>query len=238
MDKGKLFLIPTHLSSEAEERMIAPVIRDVILQTSHYLVENIRTARRFMSSLQCSDRIDASNFEVLDKHTQHADLVRLMQPVVNGYDIGLMSEAGLPGIADPGAAAVSFAHKNRVKVVPLPGASSIFMTLMASGFNGQFFSFHGYVPIEMDKRIAFLKKLETEVYRSGTSQVFMETPYRNVKLFETMLQCLKPDTFLCIGANVTGSDEFINTKSVKDWKSQKINLHKVPAIFALGTPFY
>jgi 16S rRNA (cytidine1402-2'-O)-methyltransferase len=238
MEKGKLFLIPTHLTSAADERMIAPLIREIILNTNHYLVENVRTARRFMSSLHCTDRIDASHFEILDKNTLRTELSDLMQPVLSGKDMGLMSEAGLPGIADPGAAAVSFAHKNGVQVVPLPGASSIFMTLMASGFNGQSFSFHGYVPIETDKRIAFLKKLETEVYRNGASQVFMETPYRNVKLLETMLHCLKSDTFLCIGADVTGSNELILARSIREWKINTPKVHKIPAIFVLGTPVY
>ncbi|MBW3467779.1 SAM-dependent methyltransferase [Arthrospiribacter ruber] len=232
MNKGKLYLIPNILA-ENTHAVISPQVKEVISKTRYFLVENIRTARRYISSLKLGLTIEDLHFEVLDKNTKGVELEKIMQPIFEGKDIGVISEAGCPGIADPGALAVTFAHQHDIQVVPLSGPSSMFLALMGSGFNGQSFAFHGYLPIQKKERIQAIKTLEAESLKNRTTQIFMETPFRNNHLLEDLLANLRPDTQLCIAKNLTGSDEMIKTKSVKDWKRVKIDLHKIPTVFVL-----
>ena len=233
MQKGSLFLIPTVLAEGTSQSVISPQIREIIPRLDYFLVENVRTARRFISSLKLGISIDSLHFEVLDKSTSSGDIEALMLPLLSGKDIALMSEAGCPGIADPGSLAVAFAHKKGIKVCPLAGPSSMFLALMGSGFNGQSFAFHGYLPIQRQERTQALKALEIESRKLNRTQIFMETPFRNMQLFEDCLESLHPDTLLCIAKNLTGADETIQTKSIIQWKKEKPELHKVPVVFVL-----
>jgi 16S rRNA (cytidine1402-2'-O)-methyltransferase len=232
-NKGKIFLIPTVIASATENNVITRQVKEVIQNTNYYLCENIRTSRRFISELRLGIDIEKLNFEELDKDTEEPSIKTLLKPVLEGSDIGIMSEAGCPGIADPGSLAVKIAHSLNIQVVPLTGPSSIFLALMASGFNGQSFIFHGYVPIEEKERINFIKKLEKSAFQKQT-QIFMDTPYRNDKLFDSLINHLDPRTYLCVAKNITAADEEIYSRTVKDWKQiNKPSLHKVPVIFLI-----
>ncbi|TVP50579.1 MAG: SAM-dependent methyltransferase [Mongoliibacter sp.] len=233
MTKGKLFLIPSPLAENTADTVISPQIKEIIKNTSYFLVENVRTARRFISSLRLGLTIENLDFQILDKKTRPAELEKIIQPIFEGKDIGVISEAGCPGIADPGAIAVTYAHAKGIQVIPLSGPSSMFLALMGSGFNGQSFTFHGYLPIQKKERVQAIKTLEAESQKNRMTQIFMETPFRNNHLLDDLLAHLRPDTQLCIAKNLTGSDEFIQTKSVKDWKKVKIDLHKIPTVFVL-----
>lgn len=233
MTKGKLFLIPSPLAENTADTVISPQIKEIIKNTSYFLVENVRTARRFISSLRLGLTIEELDFQILDKKTRPAELEKIIQPIFEGKDIGVISEAGCPGIADPGAIAVTYAHAKGIQVIPLSGPSSMFLALMGSGFNGQSFTFHGYLPIQKKERVQAIKTLEAESQKNRMTQIFMETPFRNNHLLDDLLAHLRPDTQLCIAKNLTGSDEMIQTKSVKDWKKVKIDLHKIPTVFVL-----
>jgi 16S rRNA (cytidine1402-2'-O)-methyltransferase len=233
MTKGKLFMIPTVLAENTAHWVISPQVQEVIANTKIFLVENPRSARRYISSLKLGITIEELQIEVLDKDTPPEQVSRLMMPLLNGSDIGVISEAGCPGIADPGALAVAYAHQKGIQVVPLSGPSSMFLALMGSGFSGQSFAFHGYLPIDKKERAATLKKLEQESLREKRAQLFMETPFRNNQLLADALATLSPQTKLCIAKNLTASDELIQTKTIADWKSHPIDLHKVPTVFIL-----
>ena len=233
MPKGKLFLIPNVLADNTQDAVITPQVREVIANTKVYLVENMRTARRYISSLKLGVNLDHVHMEILDKGTSPEFINRLMQPLINGADIGIISEAGCPGIADPGALAVEHAHKKGIQVVPLSGPSSMFLALMGSGFSGQSFAFHGYLPIDKKEKVAAIKKLEAESLREKRAQIFMETPFRNNQLLEDLLKTLAPQTKLCIAKNITGSDEMILTKTAQEWKQLPLDLHKIPTVFVL-----
>jgi 16S rRNA (cytidine1402-2'-O)-methyltransferase len=233
MPKGKLFLIPSVLAENTSQWVISPQVQEVIAHTKIFLVENPRSARRYIASLKLGVNLDEIHMEVLNKDTKSEQLPRLMLPLINGADIGVISEAGCPGIADPGALAVAFAHQKGVQVVPIAGPSSIFMALMGSGFSGQAFAFHGYLPIDKKDRAAAIKKLEAESIREKRAQIFMETPFRNNQMFEDLLLSLAPHTKLCIAKNLTATDEFIQTKTVADWKNNPLDLHKIPTVFVL-----
>ena len=233
MPKGKLFLIPTVLADDTAAQVISPQVREVILHTKFFLVENLRTARRYISSLKLGLTIDEISLEVLDKDTPSQQVASLMEPLLKGEDMGIISEAGCPGIADPGALAVAYAHQKGIQVVPLAGPSSLFLALMGSGFSGQSFAFHGYLPIDKKDRVAALKRLEQESLREKRAQLFMETPFRNNQLLADALQTLSPHTQLCIAKNLTAADEMIQSKSVAAWKLNSPDLHKVPAVFIL-----
>jgi len=233
MSKGKLFLIPTILAENTADKVISPQVKDAVKNLSYFLVENVRTARRYISSLRLGLFIEELQFEVLDKSTKGAELERIMRPLFEGQDVGVMSEAGCPGIADPGSAAVAYAHAKGIKVIPLSGPSAMFLALMGSGFNGQSFAFHGYLPIDKKDRIQAIKSLETESAKSNRTQIFMETPFRNNHLMEDLKVTLNPDTKLCIAKNITGPDEMILTKPVSEWRKAKLDLHKIPVVFVL-----
>jgi 16S rRNA (cytidine1402-2'-O)-methyltransferase len=233
MPKGKLFLIPNVLAENTAESIISPQIKEIITHTKVYLVENLRTARRYISSLKLGVNIEELHMEILDKNTAPETINRLMQPLLNGADMGIISEAGCPGIADPGALAVAHAHHKGIQVVPLSGPSSMFMALMASGFSGQSFAFHGYLPIDKKEKAQALRKLENESTKEKRAQIFMETPFRNNQLLEDILSTLAPQTKLCIAKNLTASDELVLTKTVEEWKKLPIDLHKIPTVFII-----
>jgi len=233
MPKGKLFMIPTVLAENTAHWVISPQVKEVIANTKIFLVENPRSARRYISSLKLGINIEELHLEVLDKDTPPEQVSRLMMPLLNGADIGVISEAGCPGIADPGSLAVAFAHQKGIQVVPLSGPSSMFLALMGSGFSGQSFAFHGYLPIDKKERAVALKKLEQESVREKRAQLFMETPFRNNQLLADALASLSPQTKLCIAKNLTAADELIQTKTIADWKNHPLDLHKVPTVFIL-----
>ena len=234
MTKGILYLIPTYLDDSNNGSYIAPIVKEVIENTRYFLVENIRTTRRYFSSLNLGLNIEELAFEKLDKHVSSANLSILTAPLFKGHDMGVVSEAGLPGIADPGKIAVSYAHQKGIRVVPLPGPSSIIQALIASGFNGQSFTFHGYLPIDQKKRQEFIRQMHNTLHKTGTTQLFMETPYRNEKLIKDLLSTLPGPTLLSIAAGISGTRELIQTKSIEKWKKNTPDLHKIPAIFSLG----
>lgn len=231
--KGKLYLIPTPLSENSLDKMVTEELTRIVKSLDYFLVENRRTARRFISSLKLGIKIEDLHINVLDKNTSLKEINHLCAPLSKGKNIGVMSEAGCPGIADPGNLAVTFAHQNHFDVVPLVGPSSIFMAVMASGFNGQSFVFHGYLPIDKQKRMQSIKAIEKDAINKKQTQICMETPYRNDQLFEDFLKYCKPYTRLCVAKDVSGSREMIKTHTIKEWKKLKPDLHKIPTVFLI-----
>ncbi|MDN3687526.1 SAM-dependent methyltransferase [Cyclobacterium jeungdonense] len=232
--KGIVYLVPNVLVLETGPDIMAPLVKNVIAATSYYLVEDFRTARRYISSLKLGVNLEEVRMEKLDKKTPDPQVKKLLEPVLNGQDVGILSEAGCPGIADPGAKAVAWAHRLGIRVVPLPGPSSMFLALMGSGFNGQAFTFHGYLPIERKARIEAIKELEKTALQQKVTQLFMETPFRNNRLLEDLLEQLDGRTELCIASELTGEGESIRTKKVADWRKERPDLHKIPAVFLIG----
>ena len=234
MEKGKLYLIPTYLSSTNNGDNITNAVKNVIRKTSYYLVENIRTARRYIASLQLELDIEKIHFEPMDKRFDEQALPALFKPLLAGANMGILSEAGLPAIADPGNLAVRYAHQEDIEVICLEGASSIILGLISSGLNGQQFTFHGYLPIDPKLREKKIRTMEQTALGSGYSQVFMETPYRNQQLLIALTKILKPDTVLAIGADLTGSEQCTRSKKISVWKKESFKLDKIPCIFLLG----
>ncbi|MEQ8907053.1 SAM-dependent methyltransferase [Ekhidna sp.] len=233
MSQGKLFLIPTYLSTDNDASFVSPMVTEVLLNTKFFFVENVRTARRFISSLKAGITIDELDFKILDKKSNWDQMYPLFEPLRNGEDMGVISEAGVPCLADPGNLAVSFAHQTNIQVVPMPGTSSIQMALIASGFNGQKFTFHGYLPIDKNPRQQKIRELE-KLSQTGYTQLFMETPYRNQQLIKDILKTCRPDTLLSVAADISGSNEKIRTQPVSKWQKTDIQIHKIPAIFSFG----
>jgi 16S rRNA (cytidine1402-2'-O)-methyltransferase len=234
MSAGKLYLVPSPLSANKVDLIINGQVKEIISSLNWFFAENIRTSRRFISSLNLGRPIESLHFAELNKDTEDAEVSKLMDIVTSGENAGVISEAGCPGIADPGAKIVALAHKKGVEVIPLVGPSSIFLALMGSGFSGQSFTFHGYLPI--DKRAAQdkIKQMEKEVVQQGTTQIFMETPYRNNQLLEVVVSACQDNSLLCVASDITGEGEFIQTKKISDWKAKRPDLHKIPTVFLLG----
>lgn len=230
-EKGTLYLIPTIIAEGTAQHVISHHVRDVLKPIQFFLVEDIRTARRYLSSLSIYSSIEQLYFNTLDKNTTETDLPQLMSPLDEGKPVGIISESGCPGVADPGALAVNYAHRKDIKVVPLVGPSSILLALMASGLNGQRFAFNGYLPVEAQEAGLAIKKFENESKAKNETQIFIETPYRNNALTNHLLKNLSDHTLLCIAVNVTGYSEMIKTQTVKEWRSQGITLPKEPALF-------
>ena len=228
-----LFLIPVTLGDTAISKVLPDYNKTVILSIKHFIVENVRTARRFLKQTEPSIDIDALTFFELNKHTLKESISDFLKPVEEGYSVGIISEAGCPAIADPGAEVVALAQRKKIRVIPLVGPSSILLALMASGFNGQHFAFQGYLPIDNEQRIKTLKMMEQRIYSENQTQLFIETPYRNDKIFNDILKTCKSATKLCVAADITSDSEYIKTLSVSDWKKQKPDLSKRPCIFAL-----
>lgn len=232
--ESALYLIPVTLGDTSIEAVLPSGNKDVILQIRHFIVEDVRSARRFLKKVDRDIDISALTFYELNKHTSAADLSGYLDPLLVGESMGVISEAGCPAVADPGADVVAMAQRKGLRVVPLVGPSSIILSVMASGFNGQSFAFHGYLPIESSERARKLKTLEQRIYAEHQTQLFIETPYRNHRMIEDILQNCRPQTRLCIAANITCEGEYIRTRTVKEWKSAQLpDLSKIPCIFLL-----
>lgn len=230
---GTLYLIPSLLGETDPNRSIPDYNTKIINSISYFAVEDLRSARRFLKKVNREINIDELKFELLNKKTSPADLSKLIAPVLRGESCGIISEAGCPGIADPGAGLVEIAHTKGIKVVPLVGPSSILLALMASGFNGQSFSFVGYIPVKPQERKKRIKQLEQRVYTEDQTQMFIEAPYRNLQLLEDLISTLNPNSKLCVACDVTTPEELIISKKVSDWKGQLPPLHKRPAMFLI-----
>ena len=233
MKKGKLYLIPTTLGDGTEEKTLPSSVLNAIKNIDIFIVENIRTSRRFIKKMYKEKDIDNTVFFSYGKHDK-LDLQEDFLPhIYSGKDVGFISEAGVPCVADPGSKIVDFSHQFQVEVVPIVGPSSILLALMASGFNGQNFAFTGYLPIDKLERKKKLIGLEILSRKTNQTQIFMETPYRNVQMFEAILQTSSKLTKLCIASNISLNDEKIITKTIGEWKLEKPNIHKKPTIFLI-----
>jgi 16S rRNA (cytidine1402-2'-O)-methyltransferase len=231
MKKGKLYLIPAVISEDTQADVIPSSVLQILPELKFFLVENVRTARRFLSSLKIYESIEPLHFEVLDKNTGTEMLEELFKPVREGHSLGIISESGCPAVADPGAIAVDYAHKNNITVVPLVGPSSILLALMASGLNGQRFAFHGYLPIESKELVTAVQEFERESKKKRQTQIFIETPYRNNAVMAAMLRTLSDNTLLTAAIDLTGKGESIKTFEVRKWKTLKPDFPKAPAVF-------
>lgn len=233
MTKGKLYLIPSFLGNTIVERVFPFYNMETIVSINHFIVEEIRTARRFLKKISKAIDVENMNFYILNEHTKPEEISHFLDATLEGNDIGLLSEAGMPCIADPGAAIVKMAHEKGITVIPLIGPSSLFLALAASGFNGQNFCFHGYLPIEKTVRSRKIKELEQSAYTKNQTQIFIETPYRNGAMFDALLKNCRSTTHLCIAADLTLETEFIRTLTIEQWKKTAIDLNKKPAVFLL-----
>ena len=231
---AKLFLIPTTLGDTSIERVLPPDLMLIISSIPVFIVENLRTARRFLKKVNPAIVIDDLTFFELNQHTDKKEISRFLEPNRHGFDIGIISEAGCPGIADPGAEVVKIAHIRNIQVVPLVGPSSILLALMASGMSGQNFAFNGYLPIRNPEKSAQIKLLEKRMQTEGQTQIFIETPYRNIQLLDELLKNCDPATMLCIAVDITLDTELILSKPVSYWKTNIPDIQKRPAIFMIG----
>ena len=231
--KAKIYLIPTTLGDSEISSVIPQNIQTIIEDLNFFIVENIRTARRYIRKVSATKNIDNITFFELNKHTNANELSGFLQPAMEGNNIGIISEAGNPGIADPGADIVSIAHRKGLQVVPLVGPSSILLALISSGLNGQNFAFSGYLPIKPNERQKKIQSLENRSKIENQSQIFMETPFRNMKMLDDILSACRNNTLLCIATDITLASEFIKTKTIADWKKQKPEINKRPTIFIL-----
>jgi len=231
--KGRIWLIPVTLGGINYDEVIPRKALTITRRLRYFIVENVRSARRFLRLIDRHFPIDETVFFELNKHTDDAEISNYLDPVLKGNDIGLMSEAGLPGIADPGAIIVAEAHRKGITVTPLAGPSSIIMALIASGMSGQTFTFNGYLPVKPADREARLKELELKAHKEGYSQIFMETPYRNQAMLESIFKVCNKNSLLCIAADITLSTESIKTMKISEWKNSVPDLGKRPVIFVL-----
>ena len=230
-----LYLIPVTLGDTPHENVLPSYNAQVVSGIRHFVVEEIRTARRFLRRMDREFPIDECTFFEMGKHADSSRFAEYLAPISKGHSVGVISEAGCPAVADPGADIVSIAQKRNVRVVPLVGPSSMILAVMASGLGGQSFAFNGYLPVQDGDRAKRLKQLESRAWAEGQTQLFIETPYRNRKIFDTMCATLRPDTRMCIAAGITTSDEWIRTQTIRDWKRTGMpDLGKVPAIFLIG----
>lgn len=229
-----LYLLPVTLGDTAIDKVLPAYNADIIREIKHFIVEDVRSARRFLKKVDREIDIDTLSFYPLNKHTSPEDISGYLNPLAEGHSMGVISEAGCPAVADPGADVVAIAQRRNLKVVPLVGPSSIILSVMASGFNGQSFAFHGYLPIEPNERSKRLKELEGRIYSEHQTQLFIETPYRNHKMLDDILKACRLQTKLCIAANITCEGEYIKTRTVKEWKGTALpDLSKIPCIFLL-----
>jgi 16S rRNA (cytidine1402-2'-O)-methyltransferase len=226
-----IYLIPTTLGDTAFEKVIPAEIRRIVKELRYFVVENTRTARRHLKSMVPEVVIDDLDFKELNEHSKGLELKALLEPVYQGFDIGILSEAGCPGVADPGADLVRLAHEKGIRVVPLVGPSSILLSLMASGMNGQSFAFIGYLPVKPPERASAIREMERTSARLKQTQIFIEAPYRNAKLLEDLLHLCNGQTRLCIAADLTLETEFVVTRTITEWKKNIPDINKRPAIF-------
>lgn len=230
---GKLYLLPVPITEGNESNFIPHYNFELIKTLTHFIAEDAKIARRFLKYFGYKNIQEAEILE-LNEHTKQNTITELIAPLLLGKNVGLMSDAGCPGIADPGAEVIKLAHQKNIEVVPLVGPSSIILSIMASGFNGQNFAFIGYLPIEKDKKIKRLKELEQLVVKTQQAQFFIETPYRNIQLYEALLSSLSPEILLFIGVNITATNQFLKSKTITNWKkSTTPNFTKIPAVFGI-----
>jgi 16S rRNA (cytidine1402-2'-O)-methyltransferase len=234
MLKGNLYLIPTPLGDTGFDAGIPVVNLQILQKIDTFIVEELRTARRFLRKAGYLKDFETVTFHLLNEHTPDHEAANMLVNANSGQHIGLLSEAGLPCIADPGNVVVKLAHQKNIQVIPLTGPSSIMLSLMASGLNGQNFVFHGYLPVKPDDRARSLRELENAVAKGSQTQIFIETPYRNQAMFESIVKTCHPSLWLCIAVDLTLETEWIRSMPVHEWKKQKPELHKRPAVFLLG----
>jgi 16S rRNA (cytidine1402-2'-O)-methyltransferase len=232
--KGTLYLIPVTLGETSHKHVIPEFNNTIINEIDTFIVENIKVARRFLKKAGIQKEISELTFHEINKHSNKDEYPTFIKPLLNGENIGVLSDAGCPGVADPGADIVALAQEKDIKVVPLIGPSSILLALMASGFNGQSFCFNGYLPKEQKERTRRIKDLERNAKKFNQTQIFIETPYRNDNMFEDLLKTCYPNTMLCIAVDITHQTERIQTKTIEDWTTTKIDLNKKPCIFLIG----
>jgi 16S rRNA (cytidine1402-2'-O)-methyltransferase len=233
MKSGKLYLIPSFLGESLPETVFPSRNIEAVSLIRYFIVEEERTARRFLKSINKSIDISLLQFHLLNEHTQAGEISSYLNAAMEGHDIGLLSEAGMPCIADPGAKIVSMAHQKGITVVPLTGPSSVFLSLAASGFNGQNFCFHGYLPIEKADRIRKIQEIEKQIYAKNQTQIFIETPYRNMAILDALLSTCRASCLLCIAVDITLPTEIIKTQTIENWRKNKPELNKRPAVFLL-----
>ncbi|MDR0907728.1 MAG: SAM-dependent methyltransferase [Rikenellaceae bacterium] len=234
MQKGTLYLFPCPIGESAPEAVLPVANFEAMRAVDYFIVENTRTARRFLSKAGVTP-IERLEFAELNEHTPATEIEALLKPVLEGRDAGVISEAGVPAVADPGADVVAAAHRHGIRVVPLVGPSSILLALMASGQNGQSFAFNGYLPVKPPERGRAIRQFERRAVAERQSQIFIETPYRNGKLFEEFLAACAPTTRLTVAADISGAEEFIRTASIAEWRTSPApDIHKRPAIFIIG----
>lgn len=233
---GKLYLLPTPISERTIEMVMPTGVIQLTRALSYFVVEELRTARRYLSLIKVSKPIDELTFFVLNEHTSEQEIETMLAPLLSGHDMGLMSEAGVPAIADPGSLLVAAAHRKGIAVIPMVGPSSILLGLMASGLNGQNFAFVGYLPVKPDERRRRIRQLEQRSRSEGQTQIFIEAPYRNLQLFKDLLQVCSEQTLLTIAVEVTSVNEQIVTKTIKEWKQLPLpDINKKNTVFLLFT---
>jgi len=230
--KGVLYIIPVLLGGDDISLLPESTLK-AIRPLKHFIVENSKSARQFLKLAQIDSTQQELIINEIDKHQDHQPFDEFLKPTLTGYDVGLLSEAGVPCVADPGSGFIMAAHRNGIKVIPLTGPSSILLALMSSGLNGQSFCFHGYLPVNREERMQKLKLLERDAQSKKQTQIFIETPYRNTPLLKDLLETLSPSTKLCIACNLTLTNEFIQTKNILAWKKQIPELNKKPAVFLI-----
>ena len=229
-----LYLVPVTLGDTPVEQVLPSYNREIIRQIKHFIVEDVRSARRFLKKTDHSINIDELTFYPMGKHASADDFAAYLKPLQAGEPMGVISEAGCPAVADPGADVVAIAQRKGLRVIPLVGPSSMILAVMTSGFNGQSFAFNGYLPIDAGERVRKIKQLEQRVYTEHQTQLFIETPYRNGKMVEVLLQTCRPQTRLCIAAGITCAEEYIKTQTIQQWKRTSLpDLSKIPAIFLI-----
>ena len=232
--RGELYLIPNLLGETGVDTSLPSLITRITAKITHFVVEDEKSARRFIKKL-CPDRVIRDiSFSVLNEHSKASEIDALLEPLRNGHDVGVISEAGCPGIADPGAELVRCAHELGIKVHPLVGPCSMTLALMASGFNGQRWRFVGYLPIDATERHERIRSLERDLYESNETQIMMDTPYRNQRLLEDLLAACRPETKICVASSLTTNEESIQVRSVKAWRTLGEQIPKSPALFLLG----
>lgn len=230
---GVLYLIPTPLGAGDFDWTMPAAVRQCIGGLSNYIVERPKTARHFLKQAGCNLPLQEIQMQVLDKHTRPHELPALLAPLLSGHDVGLLSEAGCPAVADPGADLVRLAHQSNIRVIPLVGPSSILLALMASGLNGQRFKFHGYLPIEKNARVSQITAMEKQSMQLDQTQIFIETPYRNQSLLVLLAQTCRDETDLCVASDITLATEYIATRTVKAWRLALPDINKKPTMFLM-----
>ena len=235
MSKARLYMVPSLLGDGDPKQVLGEQFIQTLKSIRYFIVENEKNARRFLVGCGMREMLNDLEFGILNEHTSPKDYGYILEPLFDGKDTGILSDAGCPGIADPGAELVAIAHRNLIEVIPLIGPSSITMALMASGLNGQKFSFQGYLPVKSDQRSRQILELEKRSKREGETQVFIEAPYRNIQLLQELIRVLKPDTQLCVACNLTQPDQYVQTRQIREWNGRLPEIQKRPTVFLFLT---